>query len=102
MKVVVTGGNTPALTSTNYSGGLRVTEVRANSPAAKEGFREGDILVGMHRWETASMNDIAYILGSSEFQNSQPAKFFIVRDRNVLYGYLTVQQMSQVNFKSSR
>ena len=41
--------------ASRYRGGMRVVEVRPNSPAAKEGIRIGDILVGMHGWETASL-----------------------------------------------
>lgn len=100
LRVAVTAGSNPHLSQTNYNGGLKVVDVRPESPAAKEGFQNGDILVGMHRWETASMNDIAYILNSSEFRKSQPAKFFIVRGSEVLYGYLTTKSTSQVNFKS--
>ena len=67
--------------------------------AFAEGFEKGDILVGMHRWETASMNDIAYILNSSEFRKSQPVKFYIVRGSEVLYGYLTAKTAAQVNYR---
>ena len=39
---------------TRYRGGLSVTAVRPNSPAASQGIVPGDILVGMHIWETAT------------------------------------------------
>ena len=48
--------------NTRYRGGMRVEAVRAGSPAAEQGIETGDILVGMHRWETASEQDIQYII----------------------------------------
>ncbi len=48
--------------STRYRGGMHVDGVRPNSPAAQEGILPGDILVGMHKWETASAQDIQYII----------------------------------------
>ena len=99
LRVVVVPSSTPALTTTSYNGGLKVVDVRAGSPAAKEGFQAGDILVGMHRWETASMNDIAYILTSNEFTKNQPSKFYLVRGGDVLYGYLSLKQASQVQYR---
>jgi serine protease Do len=73
-----------------YSGGLSVAEVRSDSPAAKQGIRSGDILVGMHKWETVSLDNIAYILDSDEFRRSQPVKFYILRDNETLFGHMHV------------
>lgn len=76
--------------NTRYRGGLRVLAVRPNSPAAQQGIRPGDILVGMHKWETVSMDNVAYILDSPEFRETQPSKFYIVRGTETLYGHLQV------------
>ncbi len=75
---------------THYRGGLKITAVRPNSPAANEGIRPGDVLVGMHKWETLSMADVAYILKSPELARLGPVKFFILRNSETLYGYLQV------------
>jgi serine protease Do len=76
--------------STRYRGGMRVTAVRPSSPAAREGIRSGDILVGLHKWETTSLDNVAYILESEEFVQSQPAKFYILRGAETLFGQLRV------------
>jgi serine protease Do len=73
---------------TRYRGGLMVTAVRPNSPAAKQELREGDVLVGMHVWETISMENISYILKRPDFASLSPVKFFILRGDETLYGYL--------------
>ncbi|MEN0112002.1 MAG: trypsin-like peptidase domain-containing protein, partial [Planctomycetota bacterium] len=47
---------------TQYRGGMRVVDVRRDGPAAAKGIRSGDVLVGMHIWETASDEDLRYIV----------------------------------------
>lgn len=71
---------------TRYRGGLKITSVRPGSPAAKHGLSRGDILLGLHKWETVSLDNIAYILNSAEFKANQPFKFYILRGRDTLYG----------------
>jgi serine protease Do len=73
-----------------YRGGLRVTSVRTDSPAAQQGIQRGDILVGMHVWETVSLDNVAYILNRPDFAKIEPLKFYIVRGDETLYGHLTV------------
>jgi serine protease Do len=48
--------------NSRYRGGMRVEAVRPKSPAAQEGIMPGDILVGMHRWETASTQDVQFLI----------------------------------------
>jgi len=76
--------------STRYRGGMRVDDVRPNSPAAKEGIQPGDILVGMHRWETASEQDIQYIISQPNLADMGKIKFYDLRGQNTLYGHLNV------------
>ncbi len=76
---------------TRYRGGMKVTSVRAESPAFQHGIRRGDILVGMHKWETISQDNIAYILNSAEFKATQPFKFYILRGADTLYGTMNAE-----------
>ena len=50
----------------------------------------GDVLVGMHIWETVSLENVAYILKRPDFASLSPVKFFILRGDETLYGYLPV------------
>jgi serine protease Do len=77
---------------TRYRGGMRVTEVRTDGPAASQGIRSGDILVGMHVWETISPENVRYILNHADFQRFQPVKFYILRGKETLYGHLQVDK----------
>jgi len=74
--------------STRYRGGLLVKTVRENSPSAEHGIRPGDVLVGMHIWETVTMDNIAYVLRRPDFASLNPLKVFVLRDSETLYAYL--------------
>ena len=78
-------------TNSQYRGGLRVARVRAAGPAAKQGIQAGDILVGMHKWETVSLDNLDYILRQKEVKGGEPIKFYIMRGENTLYGHLPVK-----------
>ena len=75
---------------TSYRGGLSVTAVRPGSPAAKQGIRTGDVLVGMHIWETVSVDNVSYVLKRRDFNKLTPLRFFILRGNQTLFGYLPV------------
>jgi serine protease Do len=75
---------------TRYRGGLVVADVRPSSPAAEQGIRAGDVLVGMHIWETVSLENVSYILKRPDFSSLTPVKFFILRGSETLYGFMSV------------
>lgn len=75
---------------TRYRGGLMITAVRPDSPAARQGIRRGDILVGMHVWETITPDNVTYILNRPDFATIEPLKFYILRGNETLYGHLQV------------
>jgi len=51
--------------------------------------------VGMHVWETISIENVAYILGRPDFAQLGPLKFYILRGNETLFGHLTVSQRNQ-------
>jgi serine protease Do len=72
-----------------YRGGLRVKEVRSGSLAAKNGIRVSDVLLGIHKWETVSMDNLTYILTSPDFLAGPELKFYLLRNQQVLFGHLS-------------
>lgn len=72
-----------------YRGGLHVKEVRAGGPASDQGIRSGDVLVGLHVWETVSVDNISYVLDKAREDNLGPLKFYVLRGRETLFGHLT-------------
>ncbi len=78
------------LSNPTLRGGMMVTEVDPDSPAAKAGIRAGDILVGLHKWETISPENVAYILNHAELGSFYPLKFYVLRGTQLHQG--TLQQ----------
>lgn len=75
---------------TRYRGGLEVVRVRPESPAAVQGIEPGDVLVGMHLWETVSLENATYIINRPDFSSFSPVQFYILRGNKALYGYLSL------------
>lgn len=69
-------------------GGLAVTSVQPDGLAAKAGIKCGDILVGLHQWETISLDNVTFVLGHPNLANFNPLAFFVVRSGQVRRGYI--------------
>src|SRR5205823_4072015 len=69
-------------------GGLTVVDVNNDGAAAKAGIQRGDILVGLHQWETVSLDNVIFVLTHPELPNFNPLRFFIVRGGQIHRGWL--------------
>ena len=78
--------------SSRYHGGLRVMDVKKNGAAWQQGIRSGDVLVGLHIWETVSMENIAYILDREDLAKAEPVVFYIIRGTDTLYGQIRLAE----------
>jgi serine protease Do len=78
--------------NTVYRGGLMIEDVRKDSPADGRGLQKGDILVGLHVWETVTLDNVDYILNHSDIKGLDPLKVYILRQGNTLYSYLPISQ----------
>lgn len=81
-----------------YAGGLRVEKVRPGSPAKNQGIQVGDILVGLHEWETVSLDDMNYIV-SQPIVLQQPISFYILRSRQAFFGNIRLQKSTRTAAK---
>ena len=82
--------------NTRYPGGLVITDVRKGSAADEQGIRTGDILLGIHSWQTASVNDLAGILEHPEIKSGPNAKFYLVRRDQTLFGHMQLASQNRV------
>lgn len=73
---------------TSYKGGLRITSLRSGSPAARQGIEPGDVLLGIHEWRTATLDDLEMIVEHPELQRTAETKFYILRSNRTLYGFM--------------
>jgi serine protease Do len=69
-------------------GGLLVNDVQADSIAGKAGIQKGDILVGLHQWETVTLDNVAFVLTHPDLASFNPLRFYIVRGGQVHRGWL--------------
>jgi serine protease Do len=69
-------------------GGLLITEVNATSAAAKAGFQRGDILIGLHQWETVSLDNITFVVNHPDLATFAPLKFFRIRAGQLQRGWI--------------
>ena len=71
-------------------GGLAVTALNGDGVAAKAGIRKGDILVGLHHWETVSIENVTFVLTHPELASFSPLTFHILRTGQVRKGAFPV------------
>jgi len=86
-----------SLGKTRHVKGMRVVDVKSGSPADVSGIHKGDILVGLAKWETASVENITWILnwaGNETVANAQPTqmRFLVVRAQEEREGFMQIGQ----------
>lgn len=74
--------------SRHLHGGLAVAEVQADSVAAKAGIQRGDILVGLHNWETLTLENVVFVLTHRDLASFNPLSFYIIRAGQIHRGWL--------------
>jgi serine protease Do len=74
--------------SPQLHGGMMVVDVEGNGLAEKSGIQRGDILVGLHQWETLTVDNVAYVLTHPDLASFNPMSFFIIRSGQVRRGWL--------------
>ena len=79
LKLTSIPNGTSLLANQPYRGGLLVTEVRSTSPADSNGIKKGDVLVGLHVWETVKHENVDYVLEHQDLKTINPLKFYILR-----------------------
>ena len=78
---------------TKYRGGLLITSVRPDSAADAQGMVAGDVLLGIHGFETTTLSGLANILEQPELQRGPRAKFYLVRREQTLFGHMQLAAM---------
>lgn len=92
VKMTVLPPSQKGLLPSKYRGGMRITDVRTDGPAAANGIQKGDILVGLDKWETLSVDNLNWILKEQQplGDGQVSVKFYVVRGHEIRYGYLAV------------
>ncbi len=67
-------------------GGLLIADVRPDSTASRAGLQRGDILIGLHQWETLNLDSVNWVLNNSELPTFNPLKFYVLRGGQIHRG----------------
>ena len=83
-------GDTVSRVNAQLHGGLEITSINASGAAARAGLRKGDVLVGLHTWETVNVDNVNFVLNHPDLAAFNPVPFFIVRGGQIRKGTLPV------------
>ena len=81
-------GDAVTRVNSQLHGGLEITAIASSGAASKAGLRKGDVLVGLHTWETVNVDNINYVLNHPDLATFNPVPFFIVRGGQIRKGNL--------------
>jgi serine protease Do len=70
-------------------GGLTILDVAAGSPAARAGLQRGDVLIGLHLWESIDLSNVLFVLNHKDLATFSPFKAYFVRDGRLRETLLT-------------
>ena len=86
-----------------HRGGLYVTKVRAGSAADQQGIVAGDVLLGIHGFETVSLSGLGSVLKHPDVQKGPRARFYLIRREQLLYGHMQIAKAPKATrMKGSR
>lgn len=87
MKLTPVSADVVGRVNRQLHGGLEVVSINGEGPANRAGIRSGDILVGLHQWETVSMDNVVFVLSHADLASFHPLSFHIVRGGQVRRGW---------------
>lgn len=70
-------------------GGVAIETIDKEGAAARAGIQRGDILIGLHQFETLNADNIQWVLTHPDLPSFMPLKFFVVRNGQIRSGFLT-------------
>jgi len=73
-------------------GGLWLTDVSNLGAAGKAGLAKGDIILGLHQWESLSLDNLGYVIGHKDLATFNPVRVIFVRDGKLRETQLTVSE----------
>ncbi|HJZ53884.1 MAG TPA: trypsin-like peptidase domain-containing protein [Gemmataceae bacterium] len=89
LKLQAVGPDVVAKANPQLHGGMLVTDVAPGSAAATAGILKGDILVGLHQYETISYENVAFVINHKDLASFLPLKFYVARDGKLRDGWIT-------------
>ncbi|HYT87506.1 MAG TPA: PDZ domain-containing protein, partial [Gemmataceae bacterium] len=88
LRLATVDGELVSRVNRQLHGGLEVTAVDTDGAAGRAGIRRGDILVGLHQWETLTLDNVVYVLSHPDLVSFNPLSFHIVRGGQIRRGWI--------------
>jgi serine protease Do len=88
LRLAVVHAEAVSRSNSQLHGGLAVVDTNPEGAAARAGIQRGDILVGLHQWETVNLENIVFVLNHPDLPNLNPLRFFILRSGQVHRGWI--------------
>ena len=85
------GGDAPLLKEQYVPGGLRIDEVRPDSPLARADLQPGHVIIGVRDWQTTDAAGLKYALDQTAAQGVWEFEFHIVRDNRQISTHVPLQ-----------
>ncbi len=82
-KLAAVGPDAVTKVDRQLRGGLIVNEVAAGSPAGKAGIARGDVLIGLHLWESITPDNVVFVLNHKDLATFSPLKCYFIRDGKI-------------------
>ena len=74
----------------SFAGGFRVTAVDPGGPADRAGLKSGDVMIGLHDFQTVQNADLAYIFNLVAAADDGPVKVDILRGDH-MYAFIKLE-----------
>lgn len=90
-------------TESSFRGGIRIALVHGDTIASQAGIQPGDLLVGIHIWETVSLENLAFVTKQIEnLPDKNGLKFYIVRKGETIFGTLAISKLPATSGPTTR
>lgn len=89
IKFAAVGPQSVAAVDPQLRGGLYLQDVAAGSAAARAGLAKGDVLIGLHLWESLSADNVTFVLNHKDLATFTPVKAYYVRSGKLREALLT-------------
>jgi serine protease Do len=89
IKFAAVGPQSVAAVDPQLRGGLYLNDVAAGSAAARAGLAKGDVLIGLHLWESLSADNVTFVLNHKDLATFTPVKAYYVRSGKLRETLLT-------------
>jgi serine protease Do len=80
LRLIPVGADVVARADRALRGGLYLDEVAPGGSAARAGLHRGDILIGLHQWESLSADNVLFVLNHKDLADFTPIKAYYLRD----------------------